>query len=165
MLRSSIEAVKTALTRNICRLGSFVYRESLIYKGSRNEKSNIFQFSLLLFSPKIFWPRFERRKKQVETYTERYRSGHNGADSKTFGLLGTLRSKNPWILWVFWGLKTQYFRLFSPPFLSFFRSIGEAKIPWSGIEVVITRTTRNRGRYPAAPWPETLDFTGFFGYL
>ena len=34
----------------------------------------------------------------------------------------------------------------------------------SGIEVVITRTTRNRGRYSVAPCPESLDFTGFFGY-
>ena len=34
----------------------------------------------------------------------------------------------------------------------------------SGIEVVITGLTRNRGRYSVAPCPESLDFTGAFGY-
>ena len=40
----------------------------------------------------------------------------------------------------------------------------ESASPWSGIEVVITALTRNRGRYSVAPCPESLDFTGFFGY-
>ena len=34
----------------------------------------------------------------------------------------------------------------------------------SGIEVVITGLTRNRGRFRVAPLAETLDFMGFFGY-
>ena len=34
----------------------------------------------------------------------------------------------------------------------------------SGIEVVITALTQNRGRYSVAPCPESLDFMGFFGY-
>ena len=61
MLRSGIEAVKTARTRIICLLGSFIYRVSSIYKGSQNEKSTISRFSLLLFSPKVSWVKFERR--------------------------------------------------------------------------------------------------------
>ena len=35
------------------------------------------------------------------TYTERYRSGHNGADSKSWSLSGSLHCENPWFYGVF----------------------------------------------------------------
>ena len=38
------------------------------------------------------------------------------------------------------------------------------KTTGSGIEVVITGLTRNRGHFQVALLAETLDFVGFFGY-
>ena len=64
-------------------LGISSPRKPLLILGFQNSKSNTFMFSLLLFSPKDFWVLWKRREWQAEIDTERYRSGHNGADSKS----------------------------------------------------------------------------------
>ena len=54
-IRRVVREVEGATLEILRLLGRFVRRKSLILKGFQNQKSNIFQCSLLLFSPKIFW--------------------------------------------------------------------------------------------------------------
>ena len=99
---------------------------------------------------------------------ERYRSGHNGTDSKSHTTNGSQSSKNPLFYWIFETLKTEYFSKFSPSILSFFRGLI-LRYSWSGIEVVITGLTRNqlRGnppwvRIPPAPPRKASKPNGFW---
>ena len=70
--------VATGLTRNFMVAWSFRPPGILYIKGF--SKSKIEYFSV--FSPAFLSKNF-LSKKQIEIYTEGYRSGHNGADSKS----------------------------------------------------------------------------------
>ena len=79
---------------------------------------------------------------------ERYRSGHNGPDSKSLLLRGT---PSPEVL-IYQGFQhplSEFSGEFSPKILLFSPDFGSSLLIWSGIEVVITGLTRNQLRvYP-----------------
>ena len=82
--------VATGLTRNFRVAWSFRPPEILDIKGF--SKSKIEYFSV--FSPAFLSKNF-LSKKQIEIYTEGYRSGHNGADSKSPSANGSRTSEKP----------------------------------------------------------------------
>ena len=61
------------------------------------------------------------------TYTERYRSGHNGADSKIFEKVSVLSAKNPVFLRAPAVRKTEYFAVLS---VSSFQKFWEGFSDW-----------------------------------
>ena len=83
-------------------------------------------------------------------YMERYRSGHNGPDSKSCGELFVSSTKNLVAMRVLPGSKIEYvccsFRQFFPKPFSIGKREGKtaAEHRGSGIEVVITGLTRNQ---------------------
>ena len=93
--------------------------------------------SLLILSP-------ISGENQGEIYLERYRSGHNGADSKSCGQFGTSILKTLDFTRVPGHRSVTNFLLslliFSPTCREQFR----VKITWRGIEAVITGLTRNQ---------------------
>ena len=111
-------------------------------------------------------------------YMERYRSGHNGPDSKSCGELFVSSTKNLVAMRVLPGSKIEYvccsFRQFFPKPFSIGKREGKtaAEHRGSGIEVVITGLTRNQVvltgswvRIPPAPPsknPVTMRVSGFF---
>ena len=68
----------------LCADRSVLSDEPLLFIGGFGFENRIIFIFLSCFSLQKF---FERRKKQIEIHTERYRSGHNGADSKSYGYL------------------------------------------------------------------------------
>ena len=76
--------VITGLTRNFTATWSFRPPEILDIKGFSKQKIEYFS----VFSPAFLSKNFLSIK-QTEIYTEGYRSGHNGADSKTNALFGS----------------------------------------------------------------------------
>ena len=93
---------------------------------------------------------------------ERYRSGHNGTDSKSLLLRGT---PSPEVL-IYQGFQhplSEFSGEFSPKILLFSPDFGSSLLIWSGIEVVITGLTRNRPGDLEHPLAEILIFQGFPG--
>ena len=136
----------------------------------RKSQNRIFFAVSPVFSPTNFWANF-RKENRTKIDTESCPSGRRCSTRNP----PQLRLFHPPVSLCFqgfsWVLKTKYFVVLTRRsnilvFPLFWGSRCSDRV-WhtrSGIEVVITRTTRNRGRYPVAPWPETLDFMEFFGY-
>ena len=91
---------------------------------------------------------------------ERYRSGHNGPDSKSLLLRGT---PSPEVL-IYQGFQhplSEFSGEFSPKILLFSPDFGSSLLIWSGIEVVITGLTRNRSIHAALPFRKSLRHKAF----
>ena len=115
--RRGIEVVITGLTRKRSDFSEPSAQKILEFFGFLRLENSILPFVLSSFS--LLFPEHRRGKNTVE----RYRSGHNGPDSKTSCPFGTLLSKNPLFYWVFRGLITEYFSQFSSSVLSVFRGL------------------------------------------
>ena len=96
---------------------------------------------------------------------ERYRSGYNGPDSKDYGSLVSSCQKKQGISRLFRCVRSHFHKICLPVILHFSGSgknpvftayrrlnIKLIKYLWSGIEAVITRTTRNRLTAKNRPW-------------
>ena len=133
-----IGTVETGLTLNQMLQVELPFPEPRVLCGLPGPESGSYSLvSLLILSP-------ISGENQGEIYLERYRSGHNGADSKSCGQFGTSILKTLDFTRVPGHRSVTNFLLslliFSPTCREQFR----VKITWRGIEAVITGLTRNQ---------------------
>ena len=107
--------------------------------------------------------------KQTSEHIEKYRSGHNGADSKFFGLVSFSSAENPVFMRGHAVRKTEYFAVLS---VSSFQKFFLCKKHQENGGLTYTEAYRSGHNGPdsktnalfgSSPL-KNLDFTGFFGY-